>query len=244
MAEARGNRPRDEAERGVLGSLLAFVAKAVQWLLLALVCAVVLEWVGMTWWWRADGVQHSRRMLELERANLGTEIPQHHFSKEPVRFALEVGHRFSHVVFTLTKLNDVVDWATTPPPSDEARPKKAIRGLAFGISRYLIAAEQTLQVFGIRLAILVLATPVFGLCGVVAIVDGLVRRDLRRWSGGRESGFIYHWAKRVALPLAVAVWLIYLAVPVSVHPSLIILPFATLLSLAITVAVGTFKKYL
>ena len=100
------------------------------------------------------------------------------------------------------------------------------------------------RIFGTRLAILILAIPVFGLCGIVAMVDGLVRRDLRRWGGGRESGFIYHWAKRVALPLAVGVWLIYLIVPISVHPSLVILPFATLLGLAITAAVGTFKKYL
>lgn len=244
MADARGNPPRAETERGVVGSLFAPVAKAVQWLLLALVCAVILEWVGMTWWWPADGVEHSRRMIEVERAHLGTAFPRHLVSTAPAKFANDVGRGLSHVAFTLTRLDAVIEWANMPPAEDEARPKKAIRRVVYGISRYLIAADQVLQVFGTRLAILILATPVFGLCSVVAIVDGLVRRDLRRWGGGRESGFIYHWAKRVAIPLAVAVWLVYLVMPISVPPSLIILPFATLLGLSITAAVGTFKKYL
>ena len=39
-------------------------------------------------------------------------------------------------------------------------------------------------------------TPVFVLFTLVALVDGLVRRDLRRWGGGRESSFVYHYAKQ------------------------------------------------
>jgi integrating conjugative element membrane protein (TIGR03747 family) len=244
MAETNRGPPRRETEQGVVGSLFAFIAKGAQWLLLALVCAVILEWVGMIWWWRADGIHHSRRMLEVEQAHLGTAFRRHLVSAEPVRFANGIGLQLSHAVFTVTRLNDVIGWATTPPSAAEARPKKAIRRFVNEMSRYLIAAEQILRVFGSRLAILILATPVFGLCGLVAIVDGLVRRDLRRWGGGRESGFLYHWAKRVALPLAVAVWLVYLVIPISLHPSFIILPFATLLGLAITATVGTFKKYL
>ena len=61
---------------------------------------------------------------------------------------------------------------------------------------------QVTQVFSVRLAILMLATPVFLLFSLVALVDGLVRRDLRRWGGGRESSFVYHYAKKAAIPLA------------------------------------------
>ncbi len=244
MSETRRHPSQSGTERGVAGSILILAAKAVQWLLLALVCAVFLEWIGMIWWWPDDGVQHSRRMLEQEQVHLGAAFPRHLVSTAPVKFANDVGRRLSHMVFTFTRLNEVIEWASTSPAPEEARPKRATRRFANAISRYLIAAEQILQVFGTRLAILILATPVFGICSIVAIVDGLVRRDLRRWGGGRESGFIYHWAKRVALPLAVAVWLIYLVLPVTLKPSLIILPFVTLLSLAITAAIGTFKKYL
>ena len=30
----------------------------------------------------------------------------------------------------------------------------------------------------------------------VGLVDGLVQCDLRRWGGGRESSYVYHYAKR------------------------------------------------
>jgi len=244
MADARRNPPPAETERSVVGSLLTFLAKAVQWLLLALVCAVLLEWVGMIWWWPAECVQHSQRTLEVERVHLGTAFPRHLVSTSPVQFANNVGRRLSHVCFTLTRLDQVIEWATTPPAADEARPKKAIRQVVYGISRYLIAAEQILQIFGIRLAILVLATPVFGLCGLVAIVDGLVRRDLRRWGGGRESGFVYHWAKRVGLPLALGLCVIYLVAPFSIYPPVAIFPFTVLLGLTISAVCASFKKYL
>ena len=78
---------------------------------------------------------------------------------------------------------------------------------------------QMAQVFAVRLASLTLATPVFGLFVGVALVDGLVRRDLRRWGGGRESSFVYHYAKKATLPLVVIGWVLYLALPFSLHHS-------------------------
>ena len=103
---------------------------------------------------------------------------------------------------------------------------------------------QVTQVFSVRLAILTLATPVFMLFSLVALVDGFVKRDLRRWGGGRESSFVYHWAKRSALPLLVLSWVIYLALPFSLHPTFIVLPFAVLFALSVAVTASTFKKYL
>ncbi len=73
---------------------------------------------------------------------------------------------------------------------------------------------------------------------------GLVRRDIRRFSAGRESGFIYHRAKASLIPLAVLPWVTYLALPVRVNPLLILLPSAVLLGVAVCIAATTFKKYL
>lgn len=244
MAEPRRVPPRPAAEPGVLASVFIVVAKGIHWLLLALVFAVLLEWTGMIWWWPAEGVQHSRRMLAVEQGTLGSNFPRLLLSSAPIQFATTMGDQLSQAVFGLTGLNRVIAWATTPPAAHEPRLRVTIRRFVNRLTNYLIAAEQIFRVFGTRLAILILATPVFALFGIVAVIDGLVRRDLRRWGGGRESGFIYHWAKCVALPLAVGVWLVYLVLPFSFHPALVILPFALLLGLAVTAAAGTFKKYL
>ena len=108
----------------------------------------------------------------------------------------------------------------------------------------MIATLQVTQVFSLRLAILTLAMPVFVLFSLVALVDGLVQRDLRRWGGGRESSFVYHYAKKAALPLVVITWVVYLALPFSLHPTFIVLPFATVFALTVAVKASTFKKYL
>ena len=78
----------------------------------------------------------------------------------------------------------------------------------------------------------------------VGLVDGLVRRDIRRFGAGRESGFIYHRARASLIPLAVLPWVTYLALPVSVNPLLILLPSAALLGVAVCIAAATFKKCL
>jgi integrating conjugative element membrane protein (TIGR03747 family) len=112
------------------------------------------------------------------------------------------------------------------------------------MAEYVLAMMQVTQVFSVRLAILTLAMPIFLLFSLVALVDGLVQRDLRRWGGGRESSFVYHYAKKAALPLVVLTWVTYLALPFSLHPTFVILPFATLFALTVAVTASTFKKYL
>ena len=139
---------------------------------------------------------------------------------------------------------DVLGWLGTPPAAGESGLRVRLHQLYQPLAQYILAALQITQVFALRLAILLLATPVFLLFGVMALVDGLVRRDLRRWGGGRESSFVYHWSKRSALPLLVTAWVIYLALPFSLHPSWVILPFATLFALCIAITASSFKKYL
>jgi len=46
------------------------------------------------------------------------------------------------------------------------------------------------------------------------------------------------------LPLVALAWVIYLSLPFSVHPSFVVLPFAALFALSVSIMAGTFKKYL
>ena len=82
------------------------------------------------------------------------------------------------------------------------------------------------------------------LFSLLALVDGLVRRGPRRLGGGRESSFVYHYAKKAVLPLVVITWVTYLALLFSLNPTFIVLPFAALFAFAVAVTASTFKKYL
>jgi len=149
-----------------------------------------------------------------------------------------------HYLFEVTGFVDVIRWVSPPPAPQERGLRARLHTLYQPMADFVLATLQVTQVFSLRLAILTLAMPVFVLFSLVALVDGLVQRDLRRWGGGRESSFVYHYVKKAAVPLLVMTWVIYLALPFSLHPTFVVLPFATVFALTIAVTASTFKKYL
>uniref|UniRef100_UPI000C0472EA TIGR03747 family integrating conjugative element membrane protein n=1 Tax=Xenorhabdus budapestensis TaxID=290110 RepID=UPI000C0472EA len=96
----------------------------------------------------------------------------------------------------------------------------------------------------IRLAILMLSVPLFVMVVLVALVDGLGRRDLRRYGAGYESSFVYHHAKRGIKPACIVPCVLYLSWPDVVYPTMILLPAAIILGIVVMVTTSMFKKYL
>jgi len=137
-----------------------------------------------------------------------------------------------------------IRWLSPQPITNEQGLRVTLHNIHHPTAEFVIAMMQVTQEFSVRMAILMLAMPIFLLFSLVALVDGLVQRDLRRWGGGRESSFVYHYAKKAALPLVVITWVVYLALPFSLHPSFIVLPFASLFAMSVAVTASTFKKYL
>ncbi|MCV5245855.1 DUF4400 domain-containing protein, partial [Escherichia coli] len=81
------------------------------------------------------------------------------------------------------------------------------------LREYLLATVYVTLVFLIRVTILVLSVPLFVMVAAIGIVDGLVRRDLRRYGAAYESSFIYHHAKRWIKPATCLPCVIYLSMP-------------------------------
>ncbi len=108
----------------------------------------------------------------------------------------------------------------------------------------MLAAVYVTFTFVARLTILVLATPLFLLAKLTGFVDGLMRRDLRKFGAGRESSFVYHHVKRAVAPLLFVPWIIYLSLPFSFNPMAVFLPCAMLLGVTMAITAATFKKYL
>lgn len=223
---------------------LVNIARGIKWLLMSLLCAVLLEWAGMVFWWPEQGLDHSRSMLEQEIRYLQTDFSRSLFTSDPAGFARRVADGVYHGLFEVTGWAAFMRWVLSEPHPRETGWRAALHGMFRPVANFAVAATQVIQVYSARLAVLSLAMPVFLLFGLVALVDGLVCRDLRRWGGGRESSFVYHYARRAILPLVVTAWVVYLALPFSLRPAWVVLPFAVLVALMITVTAGTFKKYL
>ncbi len=100
------------------------------------------------------------------------------------------------------------------------------------------------QLLGVRLATLVLIAPLLVLIYLVAGVDGLTQRAIRRASGGRESASLYRRAKHLQIVLVVMAGAMSLIQPESIDPRLIWVPCAVLVGIFARLQWAYYKKHL
>lgn len=227
---------------GLAGRLAAAAARVLRLLLVSLLVSIVIEWVGMHLWWSEAGSDHSRQMVEAEARFLDANIAAtwtHSAAAIAVGGALT---RLGNAVARSEILAPVSRWWRRAHAHATSSPYWL--KLQRFANPYVRAAGNVVKLYGIRLTVLCMAAPLFLLLILVGLVDGLVRRDLRRWGGGRESSYVYHYAKRSNLFLLGLGAIVYLAIPVTLHPSLVLVPFAVACAITVSVTASRFKKYL
>lgn len=232
--------PRDPIARTIVTLLRLVVG-----LVFVLFFSVVIQ-LGMAWW-TGQGSDYSRGLLAQEVGYLSEEFKDSVLTANSTQLAGGIVKE-TEAWFSSIGLASALTWArsriTRAPDANESGLQVAVRRGLTSAGNYLAALVLSVQLFAVRVAVLLLALPAFFLFGAVGLSDGLARRDLRRWGGGRESGFIYHHAKRLVMPTLVLLWLIYLLSPWSINPSVVVVPFAALFGLVVAVAAAKFKKYL
>lgn len=246
MTRRAPNRPElNTAERrqGLLGRTAARITKALRWLALSLLISIAIECLGMALWWPESGPEHSRAMLQTELGYLKQDFGESLFTRNPHRLAESFAEnaRFLIEKTGIRRLSSVTLNVSVQEPSAQ---RSLLRYFGQAIAPYAEAATNIVQLFAVRLAVLILTLPTFVLFSMVGLIDGLVRRDLRRWGGGRESSYLYHYAKKSVWRFVLVATITYLALPVSLHPALVLLPFAVLFAVSVSMTAGTFKKYL
>jgi len=248
-SQAQGNASAQQrSEQGLISTTITRLMQLFFFLLMTLLFSILIEWLGMaTDYWQEPDIQHSEKMLAQELKYLNDDFKRSAIVEQPVEFAKNFADRFYQITFQATGIKAAVIWLATPTLATASKTRgirKTLHNMYLLAESYILAAMIVIQIFAVRLAVLILAFPVFVLLALLGLVDGLVQRDIRRWSGGRESSFVYHWAKKIFYPSLILPWIIYLAMPVSVHPNLVVLPFAVLFAVSVTVMASTFKKYL
>ncbi len=238
-------------KQGSLGKIFSMVFRVIGILLFSAVMSVLIEWLSMAFYYPDEGYQHAKEMMFREMEYFTGVDHQKAYSKHGLanlnEGSVKRADNFVTSVLTLFlaedgAVNSLGESVTIE--SDDGSIIKAVKRFMVDIYDYLVAAMFIFVMFTIRLAILFLSLPAFIVFGIVGVSDGLMQRDLRRWCGGNESAFIYHWAKRFAVPVLLVGWVIYLAIPTNIHPNFIITPFAVLFGLVLMVMSSKFKKYL
>jgi integrating conjugative element membrane protein (TIGR03747 family) len=210
----------------------------------SLLLSVTIECIGVALFWPEQGERHAREMLDVELGQLSENFTRSLLVQAPGRAARELTEWASDWVFIKSGLADGLRERSARTGNKSLMFRDHLRQ-AVGYARtYLIAAAYTTLVFLVRLLVLTLSLPLFLMSAFVGLVDGLVRRDVRRFGAGRESGFVYHRARAALMPLATLPWVIYLALPFSLEPLWILLPGAAALGTATCLTAATFKKYI
>jgi len=244
------DEPKHPARRSWLGKILHGTVSIAAWLVLATVFSILAEWIGLTFFWPEAGIHHSQKMLAQELAYLGADFYPHPLVQDPAEFAWRWA---AAVRQTLLSWADKITTAAATVSRDNsvAQLTQTITGfVATGlvwafqlVEVYVISAYYIVQVVAVRVAVLTLAQPAFILTGLTAFCDGLMIREKRKMGVSRETDF-YHWAKPFIKPSLIAPWVIYLSLPQSVHPSLVILPFCLIFGIAVAIAAATYRKYI
>jgi len=222
---------------GVIARVFFLPIIAMGIVFLSILISVAIEWlgIGFGWWvtlFDQHGSDHAYQTLQSDLGWIDIGYKKSIFFENPGQ---ELGNWVQNIyrwLFIKTGITSFVDVNIGK------------NGWLGAIAEYLKAAMYIVLTTLVRLMILLLTSPLFLLAAVVGFVDGLVRRDLRKAGAGRESAFIYHHAKRAVSPVFIIGWLLYLSLPFSVHPNWFLLPNAFLFGLFISIASGSFKKYL
>ncbi|EJQ8145609.1 TIGR03747 family integrating conjugative element membrane protein [Salmonella enterica subsp. enterica serovar Newport] len=191
--------------------------------------AIALEWLGDAFFWRNTCASHSEQVLQATwqwwRGSAGAPV----WLVE--NLAIVSGALQQGLAALIASLNGQsgLFWTET---------------VTTVIRCALLSAGNVTLTFLLRLAILLQALPLFVLTITIGLVDGLVRRDLRRFGAGHESGFVYHHAKRMIGSSLAGTGLVWLTVPVFLEPRYIVIPGVMLIGFAGSVATGAFKKHL
>ncbi|MEY0489118.1 TIGR03747 family integrating conjugative element membrane protein [Proteus terrae] len=211
-------------------------------LLASLLFSLILEYIGIFFFWVEEGAQHSYQIMLIERTYFAESFTQSVFLSSPV---ITVTH-------WITAFSQGMQDSLLKMPLSIIKTGNGVTdGINVGViqaiqagKQYLLATFFVLQIVMMRVTILVLSIPLFILVIMVGIVDGLVRRDLRRYGAAYESSFLYHHAKRIIKPAIYIPCVLYLSLPFAVYPNLLLLPSILLIGFAISVTVRSFKKYL
>ncbi|WP_416427693.1 TIGR03747 family integrating conjugative element membrane protein (plasmid) [Pseudomonas sp. App30] len=204
--------------------------------------SIVLEFAGMVWFWPDQSWHHSQAMWQSELGWLSANFKQSLIVAQPAEAVGRVLGAINEWLFVSIGWGELQMHMTKLSQEDSI--PGAVALMYVGLQDYLVAALFTLLTFIVRVAVLGLSMPLFLLAGVTGAVDGLMRRDLRKFGAGRESSFVYHRAKRLLIPMLFTPWVIYLSFPWSINPTCVLVPCAWGLGWMVAITGSTFKKYL
>lgn len=228
-------------ERGIAGALFA----PLKWsfgallVLFALILAAwIIDWVFVFKVW-PSGLERLQSLLEQDLARAARLWDSY---GEFPRFAMATANFLYSTLFKVTGIHDM--GARFAEGSALSIPDTIVRDTYIAKFDAIQVAMVGTQLFGIRLATLLMAVPLLAVAYLVALTDGLVQRAVRRASGGRESASLYHRAKYLQLMLLTTCGAVSLLLPHSIDPRWLCGPGFVVFAILARLQWAYYKKHL
>ena len=237
--------PAGPVSRGPIGIAIEIVFGGALATIFAWLVGVLIAYGGMhvSWLWADQGIGHARGLVEENLAFIA-EYPRSVLIEDTLAFEHQVIDVVARPFLALGVLK-YYQASLQPIPRSASNLGKTTGLIQRELAKLFMVAMYIAMDTAMRLFVVVFALPAFLLACLLGIVDGLVRRDLRRWGGGRESSFVYHRAKKATVWSISGGFGIYLAWPFGgFNPAYMVLIFTVLVAASLSMYVGTFKKYL
>lgn len=206
------------------------VFRFIFWSFTTIFFAWLIEVIGIAYFWDAN---HSHHVLEKEITYLGSFNRNLLTGIYPGEIASQFVGWIDWIIsfFHLKQISNSLANGTN-------------NSIGVFVSHGIEILIDTLFIFAVRLSVCLSAATGFALVCLVAFIDGLVERDIRRACGGIESAMIYHRSKRLIIPSMMLSFGFYMTSPISIHPTIVFLPIMGLVGFTIYSTAKSFKKYL
>ena len=213
----------------------------IKWLLILTVCTLLVDLYFTATVWSPNGLDKMQELLDYDLARAGDHASLIGDGQKSGHFAAATANKLYEWVFVDSGLHDMgVQFAS---PEAVNAPGTTLRNLWITWDLQIRTAMLGLQLFGVRLGVLLLSLPLFLVAIVIAMSDGWAARYIRTACGGRESSFLYHHCKHAMFLTFIAMWGVYLCLPLSMDPKWVLPPFAVTFGVAMRFMFAWFKKY-
>jgi len=202
--------------------------------------------------WKGQGIRHAQSIVQQDLQYIAA-APRSLLVSDTVAFSTQLAKwvRWPYESFGVLRWYQQLRTVKpqTPRNAQPAAAKvgaqlNASRDLFLVLSEWMVVSMFVAQDVVLRLAIAAFAMPAFALACLLGVIDGLVRRDIRRWTGGRESSFVYHHAKRYTSWALTGGFGLYLTWPFGgFNPAYMVMVFTVLVAASLSTTVASFKKY-
>lgn len=222
------NKDKPKSSQSLLNPFV-FVTQVIMVTIFGIIIAVIVEWAGMSLFWRDEAETHALNGFIYSVSWFSTNVDNQygymvlewfnkHINLQSLALALQENDVSNGVVAVINSFGDF-------------------------IRVYLAAAIFIILTYIVKLSVVILFMPIVVLTTLLVIVDGLVLRDLRKFKAGNDSGRKYRLAKALVWPTFVGTWFIFLILPISLHPAIILIPLTLLYGYMVRTQIFRITKY-